>query len=95
MKQTPRIKMKRLAIGLVILAIAAAATDIYSILCFLKVSSISWERIFRTEPLHHYYMMALGTVVFGIIPITSGICGWSAWMIFKHLDDISDENHDA
>ena len=87
--------MKRLAIGFLILAIGAVATDIYIIPDYLKLSSISWERIFRTEPLHHYFMMALGAVVFGIIPGIVIICGGSAWMIYKHLGDISDENHNA
>lgn len=87
--------MKRLAIGFVILAIIAGATDIYGIPNYLKLSSMSWERIFRTEPLHHYFMMALGAVVFGIIPGIVIISAASARIIYKHLGDISDENHNA
>jgi hypothetical protein len=95
MKPTPRTKMKRLAIVLVIVTIAVVATDIYIIPGYLKLSSISWERIFRTEPLHHYFMIALGSVVFGVIPGIVIICGGSAWVIYKHLGDISDENRSA
>jgi hypothetical protein len=88
-------KMKRYAIFLVIVAIAATATDIYSIPVYLKLSSISWERIFRTERLHHYFMMALGEVVFGLIPGIVLICGGSARVIYNYLNDISDENRNA
>lgn len=92
MKATPRTKMKRLAIFLVILTIAAAAADIYIIPNYLKLSSISWVWIFRTKSLHHFFMMALGAVVFGVIPGLAIICGGSAWTIFKHLGSISDKN---
>jgi hypothetical protein len=87
--------MKRFAIGLVILAIVAMAADIYIIPDYLNLSNISWERIFRTERLHHFFMMALGSVVFGIIPGIVLLCTGGARMIYKHLGDISDENANA
>lgn len=77
------------------MAIMAAAADLFCIPVYLKLSSVSWERIFRTEPLHHYFMMALGAVVFGLIPGIVLICGGSARVIYKHLNDISDENPNA
>ena len=92
MKVTPRKKMKRLAIYLVILAIAVTAADIYIIPNYLKLSRISWFWIFRSKSLHHFFMMALGAVVFGLIPGIAIICGGSAWTIFKHLGSISDRN---
>jgi hypothetical protein len=84
--------MKRLAICLVVVAIAATAADICTIPVYLNLNSISWERIFRTEPLRHYFMMALGSVVFGVMPGIVLLCGGSARRIYKHLGDISDEN---
>ena len=80
---------------LFIAAIAVAAADIYIIPVYLKLSSIGWERIFRTERLHHYFMMALGSVVFGLIPGIVLLCGGTARVIYKHLNDISDENQGA
>lgn len=95
MKPTPRMKMKRLAIFLVILTFAAAATDIYVIPIYLKLSGISWEWIFRTKSLHHYFMLALRVIVFGLIPGIAIICGGSAWTIYKHRRSISDKNRNA
>lgn len=87
--------MRRLAIWLVIVTIGVTAADIFIIPDYLKLSSISWERIFRTESLHHNFMMALGAVVFGVIPGIAILCGGSAWAIYKHLGDISDENQNT
>ena len=87
--------MKRLAIYLVLVAVAVTAADIYIIPNYLKLSSISWVWIFRTKSLHHFFMMALGAVVFGVIPGTAIICGGTAWTIFKHLGSISNKNRNA
>lgn len=87
--------MKRLAACLVIVTIAATAADIYIIPDYLKLSNISWVWIFRTRSLHHFFMMALRAVVFGIIPGIAIICGGSAWTIIKHLRSISDKNRNG
>ncbi len=87
--------MKRFAIFLVFMAIVAAVIDVSCISSYLHINSVSWDHVFRTEPQHHYFMMALGAMVFAIIPSMAAICSLGAWMIFKHLDDISDERHDA
>lgn len=84
--------MKRLATYLVIVAIAVTAADVYIIPDYLKLSRISWVWIFRTKSLHHFFMMALGAVVFGVIPGIAIICAGSAWTIYKHLGSISDKN---
>ncbi len=87
--------MKFFAILLLFIAIAAVLTDVSCIWNYVKISSVRWDHIFRTERQHHYFMMTLGAMVFAIIPSMAAICSLGAWIIFKHLDHISDEGHDA
>jgi hypothetical protein len=93
MKLTPRIKMKRLGILLSVMAVVFLAGAIYCIPSYLTLSRISWEQMFRTELLYHYFMLAAGAMIFAFLPGMAGVCGLSAWTIFKNLDSISDESH--
>lgn len=87
--------MRRLAIYLVIVAIAVTVADVYIIPDYLKLSRVGWEWIFSSKSLHHYIVMAFGAVVFGLIPGIAILCGGSAWTIFKHLGDISNKNRNG
>jgi hypothetical protein len=87
--------MRWLGLLLAFVSIGAFIADIYYVTVYLHLSSFSWDVIFRTEPLHHYFMMAFGDLVFAIMPGMAGICGLSAWMILRHLDNISNEGRAA
>jgi hypothetical protein len=95
MKQKPRTELKRVGILLAIMAGLFAAADLWYIPMFFRMDDMSWERMFRTESVHHYIMMAFGAWIFGVLPVMVATCSLGAWIIFKHLDKISDESRDT
>jgi hypothetical protein len=95
MKQTPRTEMKRFAVVLVCIAIAGAVIDANCVAACLDLTSINWDRVRRSHQSLEQHLSALRVMAFVIIPSMVAICALGVWMIFNHLKDISNENHNA
>jgi hypothetical protein len=92
MKTKAKIEMKRLAITMAAVAVLFILSFICLLPLYLKFQSMHWEQIFRSEAVYKDFMVAFGGYVFGVAPGMILVCGRSAWVLFKHLDKISDED---
>jgi hypothetical protein len=95
MKQKPRTELKIVGILLAFLAVVLAVSELVYIPVFFRLNGMSGKQMFRTEPGHHEIMMALGAWIFGLQLAMIYTCIYSAWIIFKHLDKVSDASHAA
>jgi uncharacterized membrane protein len=90
MKLKPRNEMRLVAIVMVAMAVFLLAFFVWFIAIYQKFKGISWERLFRTEVQHHYFMEFLGALML-VIPCLAMVFGCGSWIIFKHLNRISDD----
>jgi len=95
MKSSPQKDMKSLAAFNLFLGSVGLVGDILLIVEFLRLNSLHWDQLSRTESIHHAIMVVLGIFTFCLMPCASFICIRNAWIIRKHIDRFSDESHDA
>jgi hypothetical protein len=90
MKLKPKAEMKRLAIFNLVIAGVLVVGDIFFISVYVKMRRLNWDQLFRTESIHHNLMNLFAEFFFVLFPVLAVLLIRSAWLIFKHLDKISD-----
>jgi len=95
MKLQPRTEMRFLAIALLSLAITLFGSLVWTIPRYRVFSEEKWNRFASNEQIYRDFLEAYRALLLGVLPALGVVNVAGAWIILKHINNVSNEPNTA